>query len=238
MSDQEQNGVVELTPGNAELVRRLRSRTSNRKSGLTDLAADEIERMDRELSTLIACLAKIDGGDADGAVNVLRSMYFSCSDRGHFYQKRHFELKDEVATLRKQLPEGMKHCTIVFKECDRGHGALTATNWVQHPCLVCERDSLREQVAALTAQRTEHFEDINAALTRAGVNLCEIETYGGAIDSITAQRDAMVEAAEKSLSRRNEWAKEPGVGMCADTAEYVVEPVRTALARIKPGGAR
>lgn len=40
----------------------------------------------------------------------------------------------------------MKHCTIVFKECERGHGWLTATNWVQHGCWVCERDHLREKL--------------------------------------------------------------------------------------------
>jgi hypothetical protein len=39
----------------------------------------------------------------------------------------------EIERLRAQLPEGMKDCTIVFKKCYKGHGELTATNWVQHP---------------------------------------------------------------------------------------------------------
>lgn len=50
----------------------------------------------------------------------------------------------ERDALLCQLPEGMKHCTIVFKECPVGHGWLTATNWVQHDCPICERDALRK----------------------------------------------------------------------------------------------
>jgi len=42
-----------------------------------------------------------------------------------------------------KLPEGMEHCTLLFKQCERGHGQLTATNWVPQPCLVCEVQKLR-----------------------------------------------------------------------------------------------
>jgi len=52
----------------------------------------------------------------------------------------------EIYRLRDQLPEGMKHCTIQFKECEKGHGRLTATNWVQHGCLQCEIDRLRSGI--------------------------------------------------------------------------------------------
>jgi hypothetical protein len=45
--------------------------------------------------------------------------------------------------LRAQLPDEMQDCTIVFKECERGHGRLTATNWVQHECQTCENERLR-----------------------------------------------------------------------------------------------
>lgn len=47
--------------------------------------------------------------------------------------------------LLSQLPEGMKHCTIIFKECDKGHGWLTATNWVQHGCPKCEFDRIVDE---------------------------------------------------------------------------------------------
>ena len=90
-----------------------------------------------------------------------------------------------------------------------------------------EAKALRSQVADLTAQRTAHFEDINTALTRAGVNLCEIDTYGGAIDSLTVQRDAMVEAIELYLEAPRECD-----GLC-DTTECSSYKLRSALALIK-----
>ena len=49
-----------------------------------------------------------------------------------------------AAKALAQLPDGMKDCTIIFKECDKGHGWLTATNWVQHGCSTCERERLRD----------------------------------------------------------------------------------------------
>lgn len=52
------------------------------------------------------------------------------------------ELEQRVRDLEAQLPDGMKDCTIVFRECDKGHGRLTATNWVQHSCFVCRINEL------------------------------------------------------------------------------------------------
>lgn len=54
----------------------------------------------------------------------------------------------EIADLRAQLPDRMKDCTIVFKECKWGHGWLTATNWVQHPCPTCSLAEVTAQFAA------------------------------------------------------------------------------------------
>ncbi len=54
---------------------------------------------------------------------------------------------DEIAALKAQLPQGMKHCTIVFKECEKGHGWLTATNWVQHDCPTCVAATLKAKLA-------------------------------------------------------------------------------------------
>ena len=48
----------------------------------------------------------------------------------------------EIKRLRAQLPEGMKDCTILFKECEKGHGRLTATNWIDHGCGTCKVDRL------------------------------------------------------------------------------------------------
>jgi hypothetical protein len=47
-------------------------------------------------------------------------------------------LREELAQVKKQLPVEMQSCTILFKECPKGHGELTATNWVHHECLVCQ----------------------------------------------------------------------------------------------------
>jgi uncharacterized membrane protein len=60
----------------------------------------------------------------------------------------------EVARLKAQLPEGMEHCTILFKECRKGHGWLTATNWIQHPCPTCEREAAEAEVARLKAWKS------------------------------------------------------------------------------------
>lgn len=49
--------------------------------------------------------------------------------------------RDEARAQRDrllcQLPVGMKHCTIVFRQCPVGHGWLTATNWADFPCPTC-----------------------------------------------------------------------------------------------------
>ena len=58
----------------------------------------------------------------------------------------------ELDRLKRQLPEEMQDCTIVYKECQVGHGRLTATNWIDHGCLHCELDRLR----AVEATRERH----------------------------------------------------------------------------------
>ena len=65
--------------------------------------------------------------------------------------------------LESQLPKGMKHCTIVAKQCELGHSWLTATNWVQHGCPTCEKNRLREQLGLqqeqLDQQPKKQFKD-------------------------------------------------------------------------------
>ncbi len=63
-------------------------------------------------------------------------------DEATKYAEELVTLRAAVERLEGQLPDGMKHCTIVYKACGRGHGWLTATNWVQHGCPTCERDKL------------------------------------------------------------------------------------------------
>lgn len=63
------------------------------------------------------------------------------------------EFRERIAELERQLPDGMKHCTILSKECEKGHGWLTATNWVQYGCPTCERDALTPTAAVLGAAK-------------------------------------------------------------------------------------
>jgi hypothetical protein len=69
------------------------------------------------------------------------------------------ELRRKVRALTAQLPRGMKRCTIQFRACVKGHGSLTAKNWTQHPCLVCGRDAMREELMSQSASliRLETF---------------------------------------------------------------------------------
>ena len=66
----------------------------------------------------------------------------------------------EIERLLAQPPEGMKDCTITFKECDKGHGWLTATNWVQHACPYCKMERL---LAALKASNHHLATLVNGA---------------------------------------------------------------------------
>lgn len=70
-------------------------------------------------------------------------------------------LSDELAKVRRQLPDGMKHCTIVCRRCPVGHAWLTATNWVQHECPTCELElcistARKGMQEILETQATQH----------------------------------------------------------------------------------
>lgn len=65
-------------------------------------------------------------------------------------------LQERIEQLEKQLPTGMEHCTIQFKECELGHGWLTATNWMQHGCKKCEMDKLQAKVAKYEHREREN----------------------------------------------------------------------------------
>lgn len=71
-------------------------------------------------------------------------------------------LQARVAELESQLPEEMKHCTIIFKECDKGHGWLTATNWVQHGCPKCEFDRIVDEKHELQRLRRQSSNMVSA----------------------------------------------------------------------------
>lgn len=77
-------------------------------------------------------------------------------------------LLEQLDRTKQQLPEEMRHCTVVFEECTRGHGHLRGTNWTRNPCAVCERNEAREQLAAAQAERDALLEQLNQAHEQLG----------------------------------------------------------------------
>lgn len=61
----------------------------------------------------------------------------------------------EIVKKIAQLPEEMKDCTILFKECHEGHGRLTATNWTETDCPWCYVAELRVKLLAVRKELDE-----------------------------------------------------------------------------------
>jgi hypothetical protein len=88
---------------------------------------------------------------------------------------------DRAERLAAQLPNGMEHCTILFKECEKGHGWLTATNWAQHGCPTCRAERLAEECGQW---RIRH-----EAMTMSGVSEYPWEPLVAARAVVDAHRD-------------------------------------------------
>ena len=76
-----------------------------------------------------------------------------------------------------RLPEGMKNCVIHLKKCVKGHGWLTANNWVQHDCPTCRAEVAEAQNAELRAQIAEAVKPWREAVREAdadgyGIKVC------------------------------------------------------------------
>jgi hypothetical protein len=65
------------------------------------------------------------------------------------------EALDLVDSVQKQLPEGMEDCNIVFLKCEKGHGRLTAKNWIDHGCPTCVIDMLKACLVKTAMRDTE-----------------------------------------------------------------------------------
>lgn len=105
----------------------------------------------------------------------------------------------DLATAKAQLPAEMQECTIVFKECENGHGWLTATNWVQHGCPTCELAAAQAANAALITERDEARADAVALREQYG-RLCDIfrvNMLRAFPDKSHAEIDAAIDAARK-----------------------------------------
>jgi hypothetical protein len=101
-------------------------------------------RLKQELARLKATVKELEGSHKSMLENftAMRLAAGGSYDTMDEAVSRVFKLKQAQADLLKQLPEGMEHCTIRFLECPKGHGRLTATNWVQHGCRQCAIDDL------------------------------------------------------------------------------------------------
>lgn len=60
-------------------------------------------------------------------------------------------LRKKIQDLLAQLPEGMKHCTIVSERCKVGHASLRGTNWVMNACPWCKIKELESILAGKMA---------------------------------------------------------------------------------------
>ena len=78
-------------------------------------------------------------------------------------EARATRLQQERDELEAQLPDGMKHCTITFHECEKGHGRLSATNWIDSGCPWCQRDEAYERAAKVCDDAANAWDHLTPA---------------------------------------------------------------------------
>jgi len=117
------------------------------------------------------------------------------------------ELTAENKRLSSQLPEGMQDCTIVFLECDKGHGRLTATNWIDCGCQTCEIDELE-------ADNAMSEKMMNAALDTVKELTAENERLRDALEELLDAWDGyeMLAALDADVYRKARAALEAAKG--------------------------
>jgi len=98
------------------------------------------------------------------------------------------ELEAERDRLRGQLPEEMQHCTIRYLQCDKGHGRLTAANWIDHGCYVCKLES---RAPAMTEAERRTCEAVASLVHRYDRTACCSEE--SVLACIDAGRDMIAE---------------------------------------------
>lgn len=110
------------------------------------------------------------------------------------------EMETKIRDLEAQLPDEMQGCTVLFKECEKGHGRLTATNWVQHECLACE--SLEQQIKRQDLLRW--MTDKNKLIKHLHKEIKELEERIEDMRILTVgQRDRIKELEGKEMIRRD-----------------------------------
>jgi hypothetical protein len=121
--------------------------------------------------------------------------------------------RDKAIRLESQLPEGMKHCTIVLRQCDAGHSSLTATNWIDHGCPHCRANALLERARLFCELANEAREDLNRLqlsynevydrMTAAERRLVAYdEELAESVKEMLAAKDARIAELDSELARR------------------------------------
>lgn len=102
------------------------------------------------------------GARAAQEIRALKPGHEAADEQARVWCERAGEAEARYHALLAQLPEGMKHCTILFKSCPVGHGRLHATNWEEHGCPHCkiatltrERDGLLRRLAEICRKAGE-----------------------------------------------------------------------------------
>lgn len=99
------------------------------------------------------------------------------------YIRENAELKAQNERLLSQLPEGMKDCTILFKQCEKGHGEFTAVNWQDHACPYCQIDRLNAALKESQIGQGKTTTPIGVSNPSAGPQACpEMPQYQGRKD--------------------------------------------------------
>ena len=93
--------------------------------------------------------------DAQATVEALQAVIRQMGEQAAVLAKDGMAAKAQVEALQAQLPAEMQGCTILFKECEKGHGRLVATNWRDHGCQTCEVEALQREHTQLQARVRE-----------------------------------------------------------------------------------
>jgi len=188
----------------------------------------------------------------EGQVWVLRSAYDELGAQFKLQKEAHIETRTvlckDIERLEAQFPAGMKHCTIVFKSCDKGHGRLTATNWIDSGCPTCQREELEAKLDA--ANKCAEIADARIFDLQAELSLTEhdltehkkeIVRLNLGYKTLPADLEAKLATAEKEIDEVQN-CNEPGcnnprLGVCIDHLEvYQADQKRISELELKAQG--
>lgn len=150
--------------------------------------------------------------NADVAADVISIV--KCSKCGKHFEKNDYGCpfcalnftEDQLNAAMARLPAGMEHCTILFKECAKGHGRLTATNWIDHGCSTCK------------------IQELEAKLKQAG----ELKPPDD-----TAAIEELHEACREIISFTQVWDSEPKSNLCRECWAEAIDDIIAAAVKAK-----